>query len=68
MPVHPSPSSARHPLWRLRRRLVRRLKVRFWQLRDRLYPPAIEPWSDDDQTYAEYEAPSCQRRRQRKQA
>lgn len=68
MPVHPSPSSARHPLLRLQRRLIRRLKVRFWQLRDRLQPPAIEPWSDDDQAYAEFEAPSYERRRQRDQA
>ena len=68
MSSHPSPSSTRHPLMRLQHRLIRRLKVLFWQLRDRLQPPAIEPWPDDDQAYAEYEAPSYARRRRREQA
>ncbi|MCF7996204.1 hypothetical protein [Lamprobacter modestohalophilus] len=68
MPAHPSPSRARHPLMRFQRRLIRRLKVLFWQLRDRLQPPAIEPWPDEDQAYAEYEAPSHERRRRREQA
>ena len=68
MPAHPSPSRTRHPLMRFQRRLIRRLKVLFWQLRDRLQPPAIEPWPDEDQAYAEYEAPSHERRRRSEQA
>jgi hypothetical protein len=62
MSAHPSPSRAVAAFPSLKRRLVRRLKVLFWQLRDRLQPPSIAPWPDDDpdadQAYAEYESPS----------